>query len=66
MALCLIITADDLGYSVERNDGIFTCYRDEVITRSSLLVNGVAAKEAAMAAKDNNIPLGIYQFYVFE
>ena len=42
----LIVTADDLGVSTERNRGIVEAMLDGVVTAASLLVNGPAAVDA--------------------
>ena len=54
----LMITADDLGYSQERNEGIVECYKSKAITRSSLMVNAIAAEHAVSLAKACNLPMG--------
>ncbi len=54
----LIITADDFGYSVTRNTGIIECYTAGGITRASLMVNGVACKEAVETASLHGLPIG--------
>ncbi|MGB1600998.1 MAG: ChbG/HpnK family deacetylase, partial [Promethearchaeia archaeon] len=42
----LIVTADDLGISPERDEGIFQAFSDGIVTNASLLVNGCSAREA--------------------
>ncbi len=42
----LIINADDLGYSRERNNGIVECLKKGIVTNTSLLVNGFEAEHA--------------------
>jgi hopanoid biosynthesis associated protein HpnK len=49
----VIITADDFGVSREANAGIFTAYREGVLTGTSLMVAGAARDEAAALARDN-------------
>ena len=44
--ISLIVTADDLGISPERDEGIFQAFSDGIITNASLLVNGCSAREA--------------------
>ena len=41
----LLVTADDLGYSAVRDEGIFRCSwrAGGLVTRASLLVNGASA-----------------------
>ena len=60
--LHLIITADDFGYSVTRNKGIIDCYTAGAITRASLMVNGVACKEAIESATLNGLPVGMNNY----
>ena len=54
----LTITPDDFGYCPQRNKGVVECYLRGGITRTSLLVNGDSATEAADLAKKHNIPVG--------
>jgi len=54
----LLVTADDFGYNCERNRGIVECYQNGIITRASVLVNGVARNEAFALATLHHIPLG--------
>ena len=54
----LIITADDMGYSSRRDDGIIQCWDDGAVTRASVMVNGVTAEEACRKAKKKGLPLG--------
>ena len=56
----LIITADDFGYSSERDDGILACYHDNSISNVSLMVNGYSAEEAVKKAKAIGLPMGIF------
>lgn len=47
MALRLVINADDLGYSEERDLGIFQCFlRGRSISSTSVLANGATAASA--------------------
>jgi len=41
-----VVNADDLGYSRERDDGIFEAVSKGIVTSMSLLVNGPSAKSA--------------------
>lgn len=52
----LIINADDLGYSRNRDIGIFEAFECNAITAASLMVNGPTAINAAKKAKK----LGLY------
>ena len=54
----LIITADDCGYSVERDRGIIECFKNGAITTASLLINGVAAMQACYVARQYGMPVG--------
>jgi len=44
----LIVTADDLGMSPERDQGIFDAFRHGIVTTASLLVNGCSAGQAGV------------------
>ena len=61
----LIITADDFGYSSQRDDGILRCWDDGAVTRASLMVNGVSAGEAGRRARRKGMPLGGYSIIPF-
>ena len=54
----LIITADDFGYSKNRNKGIVDGYLAGAITRASLMVNAEACSHAAKLAQKHSLPLG--------
>lgn len=58
MARRLIVTADDMGYNVERNQAIVDCYENKAVTNSSLMVNGVATEDAAQLASKHGLPTG--------
>ena len=58
MKKLLIITADDFGYSHNRNRGIVEAFQTDAITRASLIVNAEASQEAAEFANQHSIPLG--------
>mmetsp|Transcript_6411 Transcript_6411/g.11002 ORF Transcript_6411/g.11002 Transcript_6411/m.11002 type:complete len:641 (-) Transcript_6411:3194-5116(-) len=55
-----IVTADDLGYSQLRDQGIVAGIENGVVSRASLLVNGLSAEYAANQAKDKNICTGLH------
>lgn len=61
---CLIINADDFGYSHERDRGIMECFQTSAISSASLLVNGVNVVQAVELAKQENLPLGKICFCV--
>lgn len=56
----IIINADDLGYSAERDDGIFHGWSLNAVTSASLLVNGRTAKAAAARALTSALPIGLH------
>ncbi|XP_072015583.1 carbohydrate deacetylase-like [Amphiura filiformis] len=56
----LIITADDFGYSAERDGGIIECFLDGAVTGVVLLVNGEAAEQACAIARKHGIPVGLH------
>jgi hopanoid biosynthesis associated protein HpnK len=47
----LIVSGDDFGLSPEVNAGILTAHQEGILTNTSLMVNGLARKEAVMMAK---------------
>ena len=63
MRKILIVNADDLGYSVERDKGILECYKSGAVTSASLMVNGQSAEFAAQLAKQANFVLGIFDIH---
>lgn len=56
----LIINADDLGVSPERDAGIFDCFTAGAISSASLLVDGIDAESAARRAVEIDLPLGLH------
>ena len=57
----LIINADDFGYTPGVNHGIVTAHRAGVITSTSLMVRGAAAREAVKLARENpNLGVGLH------
>lgn len=58
MPNCLIVNADDFGYGIERNNGIINCFKSGAISSTTMLVNGVAAEDAATKAKLAGLPTG--------
>ena len=56
----IIINADDLGYSIGRDRGIFECFEAGAITCASLIVNGPTASEAAKQASEIGLPLSLH------
>lgn len=54
----LLIVADDYGYSAERDAGIRDCFKAGAISATSLMVNGISAKDAVEEAKKIGMPVG--------
>ena len=54
----LIISADDFGYSLERDRGIVKCFQENAVTAVGLLVNGITAESACVLAREYGIPVG--------
>jgi len=54
----LVITADDFGFSQERNIGIIEAFNARAIGSASLLLNCSGTKEAVSLAKSNNLYCG--------
>lgn len=58
--ILLIVNADDLGYTSERDFGIFHCFVNGIVSSASLLVNGVSAEGAIKAAHHYGLPVGLH------
>lgn len=56
----LIINADDLGCSTERDRGILEAFNKGIITSASLLANGPSFTTAAEQAMTAKIPVGVH------
>ena len=56
----LIINADDFGYSKSRDLNILSLFRSGCISQTSLMVNGVSAREALVLADAAGLPVGIH------
>jgi predicted glycoside hydrolase/deacetylase ChbG (UPF0249 family) len=56
----LTVTADDLGYSSERDDGILRAFHDGVVRNASLLVNGESAPKAIRRAVSAGLCVGLH------
>lgn len=54
----LVVNGDDFGYSKPRNCGIVRCYREGIVTSTSILINGEAVKHAVDLVKAYGIPTG--------
>ena len=62
MEILLCITADDLGYSTERDLGIIesSISKGGLVCRASLLVNGATALSGYKLARENDLPVGLH------
>lgn len=61
MASRLVINADDLGYSEERDLGIFQCFlHGRSISSASVLANGTTAAAALTHAVQIRLPVGLH------
>jgi len=62
MEILMCVTADDLGYSVERDQGIVSCSvkKGGLVSRTSLLVNGASAVSGYKLARENELPVGLH------
>lgn len=56
----LIVNADDLGYSQQRDEAIFYAFQHGCVTSASLLVNGKTSASAANKAIQLQLPLGLH------
>lgn len=57
----LIVTADDFGYSRNVNKAIIKCFKEGVVTSTSLIVNTMYFDESVKLLKQNrNIDVGIH------
>ena len=53
----LIITADDYGYSEERNRAIIEAFKNSLVTRTSVLMNGTCLRKPCLPI---NMPIGLH------
>lgn len=60
MSKCLIINADDFGYSYSTNKGIIEAHEKGIVTSTSVMVNAVAADEASELTKYRNLSVGLH------
>jgi predicted glycoside hydrolase/deacetylase ChbG (UPF0249 family) len=60
IAKVLIINADDFGYCPRRNAAIIDLFRRQVISSTSLLLNGDYASQARTLATLYHIPIGLH------
>jgi len=57
----VIINADDFGYSYGINKGIIEAHKNGVVTSTSVMILGIAAKEAAALRQENpNLSVGLH------
>ena len=58
--ISLIINADDLGSSTERDRGILEAFKQGIVTSASLLANGPSFITAVAQAKGAGLPVGVH------
>ncbi len=58
----LIINADDFGYSYSVNKGIVEAHTKGIVTSTTVLVDGIAAREAAGLSKYKDLTVGLHFF----
>jgi len=58
--ISLIVNADDLGLSPERDRGIFAAFRDGIVTSATLIANGPSFAMAVAQARSEGLPVGIH------
>ena len=58
--ISLIINADDLGSSTERDRGILEAFKQGIVTSASLLANGPSFITAVAQAKEAGLPVGVH------
>jgi len=58
--ISLIINADDLGRSPERDRGILEAFRYGIVTSASLLANGASFVTAVSLVKKAGLPIGVH------
>ncbi|KAH9255355.1 hypothetical protein BASA81_006474 [Batrachochytrium salamandrivorans] len=56
----LIVNADDLGYSQQRDEAIFQAFSQGVVSSASLLVNAKTSQTAALRAMELGLPIGLH------
>jgi predicted glycoside hydrolase/deacetylase ChbG (UPF0249 family) len=56
----LIINADDFGYSFSVNKGIIEAHTNGVVTSTSVMVDAIAAQEAAMLSQFPDLSVGLH------
>jgi len=58
--ISLIINADDLGSSKERDRGILEAFTRGVVTSASLLANGMSFASAVTLVRESALPVGVH------
>ncbi len=58
--ISLIINADDLGSSIDRDRGILEAFKQGIVTSASLLANGPSFITAVEQVKESHIPVGVH------
>jgi predicted glycoside hydrolase/deacetylase ChbG (UPF0249 family) len=56
----LIVNADDFGYSYSVNKGIIEAHTKGIVTSTSVMVDALAAQEAAGLAQHKNLSVGLH------
>jgi len=56
----LIVNADDFGLSELTNKGIVDCFRQGIVTSTSIMANGKSFEHAAKLAKEFELDVGIH------
>lgn len=56
----LIVNADDLGIDAATTRGIVSAHRQGIVSSASLMVTMPATEEAAKAARENELPVGLH------
>ena len=58
--IALIVNADDLGLSAERDRGIFAAFGRGIVTSATLIANGPSFAGAVEQAHSDGLPVGIH------
>ena len=56
----LVVTADDLGLSLEVNEAVRRAHREGILTCASLMIGAPAADDAVAMAKAEGLPVGLH------
>ncbi|RUS85743.1 hypothetical protein EGW08_006457 [Elysia chlorotica] len=60
MKRLLVITADDFGFSKERNEGVMEAYNNGAVKSASLLLNCTGTVHAVESARNTGLTLGLH------